>query len=105
MGQYFQYIKDSKHYWPDEVQLGRQLEGVERLLEEDGVEDLEGAAAGQRQQHEVEAGRLAGQLALGGGRVELLAAPHEVEEQRDEVLVRDALVDERRPVAGPKIQS
>ena len=87
------------------MQLGRQLEGVECLLEEDGVEDLEGAAAGQRQQDEVEAGRLAGQLALGGGRVELLAAAHEVEEQRDEVLVRDALVDERRPVAGPKIQS
>ena len=87
------------------MQLGRQLEGVKRLLEEDGVEDLEGAAAGQRQQREVEAGRLAGQLALGGGRVELLAAPHEVKEQRDEVLVRDPLVDERRPVAGPEIQS
>ena len=38
------------------MQLGGQLEGVECLLEEDGVEDLEGAAAGQRQQREVEAG-------------------------------------------------
>ena len=46
------------------MQLGGELERVERLLEEHGVEDLEGAAAGQRQQHEVERGRLARQLTL-----------------------------------------
>ena len=67
------------------------------------MKDLEGAAPGQRQEGQVEARRLAGQLALRGGRVELLPAVHEVEEERDEVLVGDAAVDERRPVAGPRI--
>ena len=42
------------------MQLGGQLERVECLFEEDGVEYLEGAAAGQRQEREVKARRLAG---------------------------------------------
>ena len=40
------------------------------------------------------------QLALDGRGVEPLAAVHEVKEERDEILVGDAAVDERRPVAG-----
>ena len=83
------------------MQFGGQLERVQRLLEEHGVEDLERAAPGQRQEGEVKTRRLAGQLAFDGCCVELLASVHEVKEERDEVLVGDPAVDERRPVAGP----
>ena len=58
---------------PDEVQLGRQLERVQRPLEEHGVEYLEGAAPGQRQQGEVKTRRLAG---LGGNSIGVKNSPN-----------------------------
>jgi hypothetical protein len=56
-------------------------------------------AAGQREEHKVEARGLERELPLCRVRLDLLSLVHEVEEERDEGLVRDATVDQRRPVA------